>query len=206
MTGDSDFSIDLTQVPEGANRNFDLRLGFHEAADRIIQKSKSGIEFTSIYQGAFTELLGSGRILFDYKKRQVSYIGSPDTVMEFTTWKNTAEFTAAAAMDPNPTPPSLFVAGQRLSPKEAQQIAKKVTGINFKLKRLMSVGMFRVMIAIMKFFKPGKKDEVMPIWVRMQYGYCMALGLTAARLDNDRYKGIRWAGVDDIIRKAFENV
>ena len=159
LTGDSDFSIDLTQVPEGANRNFDLRLGFHEAADRLIQQSKSGIEFTSIYQGAFTELVGSGMVLFDYKKRQVSYIGSPDTVMEFTTWKNTAEFTAAAAMDPNPTPPGMFVAGQRLSPKEAQQIAKKVTGINFKLKRLMSVGMFRVMIAIMKFFKPAKRKR-----------------------------------------------
>jgi hypothetical protein len=26
---------------------------------------------------------------FDYKKRRVSYFGSPDTVMEFTTWNNT---------------------------------------------------------------------------------------------------------------------
>jgi hypothetical protein len=200
----SDFSLDLTQIPDGANRNFDLRLRFHRAAERLIQQSKSGVEFTSIYQGAFTEMLGSGRVLFDYKKRQVSYFGSPDTVMEFTTWKNTAEFTATVAMDPNPTPQNLFIAGQRLTPKEAQQLARRVTGLDFKLKRLMSVGMLRVMISIMKFFKPGKKDDTMPMWVGMQYGYCMALGLNPSRLDNDRYKGIQWAQVDDVIRKAFD--
>jgi uncharacterized protein YbjT (DUF2867 family) len=200
----TDFSLDLTQIPEGANRNFDLRLRFHRAAERLLQQSKSPIEVTSIYQGAFTELLGSGWFLFDYKKRQISYFGSPDTVMEFTTWKNTAEFTAAAAMDPNPTPRSLFVAGQRLTPKEAQQLARKVTGVDFELKRLMSVGMLRVVISLMKFFKPGKKAETMPVWVGMQYGYCMALGLNPSRLDNDRYNGIQWARVDDVIRKAFD--
>jgi hypothetical protein len=200
----SDFSLDLTQIPEGANRNFDLRLRFHGAAERLIQQSKSGIELTSIYQGAFTELLGSGWFLFNYSKRQISYFGSPDTVMEFTTWKNTAEFTVAVAMDPNPTPKSLFIAGQRITPIQAQKIAKNVTGVDFKLKRLMSVGMLRVMITIMKFFKPGKKDDTMPMWVGMQYGYCMALGLNPSRLDNDRYKGIQWAPVDDVIRKAFE--
>ncbi len=45
----------------------------------MIQQSNSDIEFTSIFQGGFTELLGSGWLLFDYKKRQVSYFGSPDT-------------------------------------------------------------------------------------------------------------------------------
>ena len=76
--------------------------------------------------------------------------------------------------------------------------------MDFKLKRLMSVGMLRVMISMMKFFRPGKKDETMPVWVGMQYGYCMALGLSPSRLDNDRYKGIQWTRVDDVIRKAFD--
>jgi hypothetical protein len=201
----TDYSIDFTKLPAGSNRNFDLRLQFHAAADRIIQRSKSSIELTSIYQGAFTELLGTGWVVFDYKKRQITYFGSPETVSQYTTWKNTAEFTAAVAMDPDPTPRSLFVAGQRLSAKEAQQVAKRVTGVDFTLKRVMSVGMLRVVIALMKIFKSGKTGEVMPIWVQMQYGYCMALGLSSPpRLDNDRYRGIQWTGVEDVVRKAFD--
>jgi hypothetical protein len=100
----SDFSGDFTKLPEGSHRNFDLRRRFHQAADGIIRQSQAKIEFTSIFQGGFTELLGSGWVLFDYKKRQVGYFGSPDAVMEYTTWQNTAEFAAAVALAPNPTP------------------------------------------------------------------------------------------------------
>jgi len=59
--------------------------------------------------------------------------------MEFTTWNSTAEFTAAVSMDSSPTLPSLFVAGQQLTPKDAQRIAKNVTGGDFSLKRTMPV-------------------------------------------------------------------
>lgn len=200
----SDYSLDFTELPVGANRNFDTRRTFHERADGLIQQSKSSIELTTVFQGAFTELLGGGWVLLDYKKRRVTYFGSPDTVMEFTTAPNTAEFTAAVAMDPNPTPKKLLIAGTRLTPKEAQQVAKRVTGVDFALKRMMSVGMLNVVIGLMKFFKPGKK-EVMPMWVGMQYAYCMALGVASPEhLDNDRYPGIRWTGPDEVVRKAFD--
>jgi dihydrodipicolinate reductase len=201
----TDYSLDFTKLPVGGNRNFDLRSTFHQRAAEIILQSNSNIEFTSIYQGAFTELLGTGWVLFDYKKRRVNYFGSADTVMEFTTTANTAEFTAAVAVDPNPTPRKLLIAGTRLTPKQAQEVAKRVTGVDFGLKRMMSLGMTRVVIALMRFFKPGKKNEVMPMWVGMQYGYCMALGVASPeRLDNDRYQGIRWTGPDEVIRKAFD--
>jgi hypothetical protein len=202
----SDFSIDFTKLPEGANRNFDLRLRFHKAADYLIQQSKSGIKLTSVYQGAFTELLGSGWMLFDYKKCRINYFGSPNTLMEFTTWKNTAQFTAAVALDPNPTPRSLFIAGKRLTPEEAQQIAKRVTSVDFKIKRMMSIKMLRLMIALLKFFKPEKK-KTMPMWVGMQYAYCMAIGPTLPEhLDNERYQGIAWTGVEDVVVQAFKAI
>lgn len=202
----SDYAIDFTRLPEGSNRNFDLRLQFHREADQLIQKSKSGIELTSVYQGAFTELLGSGRFLFDYKKHRIIYFGSPDTVMELTTWKNTAEYTAAVAMDLNPAPRSLYIAGKRLTPAEAVQIAKRVTGADFRIKRMMSIRMLRFMIALIRFFKPDK-NETMPLWVIMQYAYCMALGPTLpVHLDNERYQGIEWTGVEEIVRQAFNAV
>jgi hypothetical protein len=65
----SDFSADFTKLADGSHRNFDLRRRFHKAARGLIDRSLSPIEITSIFQGGFTELLGSGWVLFDYKKR-----------------------------------------------------------------------------------------------------------------------------------------
>jgi hypothetical protein len=200
----SDYSLDFTKLPEGANRNFDTRRAFHRKADEMIRTAKSSIELTSVFQGAFTELLGSGWMLLDYKKRRVGYFGSADTVMEFTTTPNTAEYTAAVALDPNPTPKKLLIAGARLTPKQVRQLATRVTGADFGLKRLMSIGMLQFVIGVMRFFKPGK-GELMPMWVGMQYAYCMALGIASPdHLDNDRYQSIQWTVPDEVIRKAFD--
>lgn len=200
----SDFSGDFTKLPVGAHRNFDLRRRFHQAAADIIGARRSNIELTSIFQGGFTELLGSGWVLFNYKKRRVEYFGSADNRMEFTTWQNTAEFTAAAALDERATPRVLYPAGQAITPRQAQAIATRVTGAPFALKRVMPTAMLRVVISLVRLFKPGKKDEVMPLWVAMQYGYCGALGLMSpASIDNDRYSGIEWQGVDGVVSKAY---
>lgn len=200
----SDFALDIEQIPQGANRNFDIRRRFHADAARIIQQSGSGIELTSIYQGAFTDLLGSGWILFDYKKQRITYFGSPDTVTEYTTWRNTAQFTAAVALDERPTPRNLYIAGQRLSPTEARGLARRVTGADFPLKRVMSLRALRLMIAVLKALRPGKPTDPMPAWVGMQYAYSMSLGITPPRFDNDRYDGIQWEGVDDVVREAYD--
>lgn len=200
----SDFSGDFTRLPPGSHRNFDLRRRFHEAAAEVIAASSSPIELTSIFQGGFTELLGSGWVLFDYKKRRVNYFGSADAEMEFTTWGNTAEFTAAVALDPRPTPRFLYPAGRVITPREAQALARRVTGADFALTRVMPTAALRVVIALLRVFKPGAKGEVMPLWVAMQYGYCGALGLMSPpRNDNDRYPDIAWQGVEDVVRKAF---
>ncbi len=200
----SDFSGDFTKLPVGAHRNFDLRRRFHQAAADIIGAGRSNIEFTSIFQGGFTELLGSGWVLFNYNKRRVEYFGSADNRMEFTTWQNTAEFTAAAALDEQATPRCLYPAGLAMTPRQAQAIAQRVTGAPFALKRVMPTAMLHIVIALVRLFKPGKKDEVMPLWVAMQYGYCGALGLMSPKyFDNDRYPGIEWQGVDDVIRNAY---
>lgn len=201
----SDYSIDFNRLHAGANRNFDIRLSFHRAAEDIIRRTGSHIELTSIFQGAFTELLASGWMLLNYKKRQVQYFGSPDTKMDFTTWSDTADFTAAVAVDANPTPRALNISGVRLTPKDVQQITKRVTGADFELKRAMSISMLRTAIAVLKFFKPGKPEDPMPMWVGMQYAYSMALGTgVPVRLDNDRYPGTSWTGIEDTVRQAFE--
>ena len=200
----SDFSGDFTKLPEGSHRNFDLRRRFHRVAEARTRAAGSAIELTSIFQGGFTELLGSGWVLFDYKKQRINYFGDADAPMEFTTWQNTAEFTAAALLDARSTPRYLFPAGQRATPREAQAIARRVTGAEFALNRVMPTGLLRIVITVMKFLKPGNKDEVMPLWVALQYGYCGALGVMSPdALDNDRYPDIVWTSIDDTIRTAF---
>lgn len=200
----SDYSIDFTVLPRGTNRNFEIRLAFHDAAAHIINEMQSPIEMTTIFQGAFTELLSGGRVLLDFKKRRVVYFGSPDTRMDFTTWADTAEYTAAVALDPNPTPFKLCIAGARLTPRQVQQLATRVTGVEFGLKRMASIGGLRALIKVVRFFKPDK-NEPLPIWVGMQYALSQALGTgSPERLDNDRYSDIRWTGADDVIRRAFE--
>jgi hypothetical protein len=73
------------------------------------------------------------------------------------------------------------------------------------MKRMMSVRMLRLVIALIKFFKP-EKDKTMPLWVILQYAYSMALGPTLPEhLDNERYRGIEWTGVEDIVRQAFND-
>jgi hypothetical protein len=200
----SDFSGDFTRLPEGSHRNFDLRRTFHQRAEAQIAAASSGIEFTSIFQGGFTELLGSGWVLFDYHKRRVNYFGSADAPMEFTTWKNTAEFTAAVALDERPTPRYLYPAGQRVTPREAVAIARKVTGAEFTPKRVMPTALLRWVIQLIRLVRPGRKGEVMPLWVAMQYGYCGALGvMSPVHLDNDRYPDIVWQGIDSVVLEAF---
>lgn len=200
----SDYAIDFTNLAKGSNRNFDIRLRFHEEANILVKQSQSNIEVTSIFQGAFTELLNTGRFFFDFKKCNINYFGSPDILMEFTTWGNTAEYTAATALDRDSTPSKLCIAGARLTPKEIQRIANRVTGADFKLKHLMSIKMLRRVIAILRFFNPGKNNS-MPMWVLMQYAYSMAIGPTLPeKLDNDRYTGIKWEGIEDVVLQAFK--
>ena len=47
----SDFSCDLTRVPPGENRNFDLRRAFHR------EIATSSVRATSILNGAFADML-----------------------------------------------------------------------------------------------------------------------------------------------------
>jgi nucleoside-diphosphate-sugar epimerase len=107
----SDFSIDFTKFPPGENRNLDLRRDFHKHVD------KSSISATTIYNGAFAEMLTGQMPLILFKLKRVLYWGNADQRMDFTTMDDTAAFTANAALDPS-TPRTLRIAGDQLSARE----------------------------------------------------------------------------------------
>jgi NmrA-like family len=91
----SDYSIDFTKFPPGENRNLDLRRDFHKRLD------KTSISATTIFSGAFADMLTGQMPLILFKLKRVLYWGDADQRMGFTTMDDTASFTASAALDPS---------------------------------------------------------------------------------------------------------
>jgi hypothetical protein len=107
----SDFSTDFTTMPAGENRNFDLRKEFHSILDQ------SPIQATSIFNGAFADILRYNTPLFNVPQKIIAYYeGKEDWKIDFTTMDDTAAFTAMAAIDES-APRSLRMASFRVSPQ-----------------------------------------------------------------------------------------
>ena len=188
----SDYSIDFTKLPAGENRNLDLRREFHNRLDEI------SISATTIYNGAFAELLTGQMPLILFKLKRVLYWGNPDQRMDFTTIDDTAEFTASAALDPS-TPRFLRIAGDQLSARELTVLVSEVTGEKFKLFRAGSLGLLGALIGIGRIVTPAEK-QLFPAWQGMQYMRNMFDGRAKLEpLDNDRYPNIGWTTVQDVL-------
>ena len=190
----SDYSLDFTKFSYGENRNLDLRREFHEYLD------KTSISATSIFNGAFAELLTNEMPLIFFKRKMILYWGNADHRWGFTTMDNTAEFTAKVALDSS-TPRYLRIAGDLINPQEVKVVVSEVTGQRF---RLFSPGGKRILGTIIKIARklaPGDK-ELYPAWQGMQYMHNMIDERSKiAKLDNDRYPEIRWTTVKDVLSK-----
>ncbi|WP_303311913.1 NmrA family NAD(P)-binding protein [Hymenobacter sp. BT730] len=190
----SDYCIDFTKLPNGSNRNLDLRREFAEVLD------KSPIAATSILNGMFTDLLTGQAPVILFGLKRVVYWGDADQLLDFTTLADTAKFTAAAALDAT-TPRYLRVAGEVASIRDLQAAASQVTGQQFKLFRVGSLGAFGTVIKITKALMPAN-DDVFPPWQGMQYLHNMFSGLPKLEpLDNARYPEIRWTPVREVLAK-----
>jgi nucleoside-diphosphate-sugar epimerase len=188
----SDYSIDFTKFPPGENRNLDLRRDFHKRLDR------SSISATTIYNGAFAELLTGQMPLILFKLKRVLYWGDPDQRMDFTTTDDTATFTARAALDLF-TPRFLRIAGDQLSARELTVLVSEVTGMNFKLFRAGSLGLLGALIRVARTVAPAEK-QLFPAWQGMQYMHNMFDGRARLEpLDNNRYPSMRWMTVRDVL-------
>jgi len=188
----SDYSIDFTGLPPGRNRNLDLRREFH------VRLAERPIGATTVFCGAFAELLGGRMPLVLLKRRRVVYWGDADQRMDFTTEDDAAAFTACAALDPS-APRFLRIAGDRLSARELATVAGEVTGAKFRLVRAGGLGMLGALIVVARAVAPGGR-EPFPAWQGMQYMRDMFDGRgLPAPLDNDRYPGLRWTGARDVL-------
>jgi nucleoside-diphosphate-sugar epimerase len=188
----SDYSIDYTKLPDGSNRNLDLRREFNQRLDQ------APIQATSVLNGMFTDLLTGQAPVVLFKIKRVLYYGDADQPLDFTTTDNTAEFTAAAALDPT-TPRYLRVAGEVATVRGLQRAASAATGQPFKLLRVGGVWVLGALIKVTKALMPAS-DDVFPPWQGMQYLHNMFTGRPKLQpLDNARYPDIRWTPVREVL-------
>jgi NAD(P)-dependent dehydrogenase (short-subunit alcohol dehydrogenase family) len=188
----SDYSLDFTLFKDGENRNLDFRRAFHQYLD------KKPIAATTIFNGAFMDMLTNEMPLILFKQKVVLHWGSADHRMSFTTVADTAIFTANAALD-DTTPRYLRIAGEQISPRAIQTVVTEVKGEKFRLFRAGGSGLLGFFIKMARFFAPAEK-ELYPAWQGMQYMHNMIDERSnMEKLDNNRYPNMHWVKVKDIV-------
>ncbi len=188
----SDFSSDFNDLTPGENRNFDLRREFHEQLD------VAAISSTSIFNGPFAEILTYNIPLLDFKKKSIGYWEDPDWRIDFTTMDDTAAFTAAAALDRN-SPKSLHIASFQVSPKDLVEFTTKTFGAPYELIRLGSLEDLRAYNIRERAAHPEGENELYASWQQSQYMQSM-FSAHHEKLDNDRYQGLTWSKVQDVVK------
>ena len=182
----SDFAIDFYKVPDGQNRNLDLR---REFAGRLEERP---IVATSILNGVFAEFLFMPTPYYVPALRRSVYFGDPEQAIDLTAMDDTADYTAAAALDDD-TPRFLRIAGNVLMPEGLAAEASAASGEAFKAMPGGNLALLRGMIKAARFFDVDETDSLYPPWQGMQYVHNMQSGQAKLDpLDNDRYPDVTW--------------
>ena len=190
----SDFSTDFRATPEGENRNFDLRREFHKTLDN------APIAATSIFNGAFTDILSYNVPFFDSKKKIAGYWDDPDWYVDFTSMDDTAAYTAAAALDAE-TPKALCIASFQVSARDLAKFTKEVLGTPFELVRLGSREELAEKNKRDRAEHPEGETQLYASWQGSQYLQSM-FSSHHESLDNDRYPQVTWTTLDEVLRPA----
>ncbi len=193
----SDFSVDFTQRPEGENRNFDLRREFHKTLDA------ASIRATSIFNGAFADVLTYGIPILDIKNKTVGYWDDPDWWVDYTTMDDTAAYTAAAALD-DETPRHLRIASFQASARALQNATGKILKTPFELVRLGSREELAAKNKRDRAAHPEGEDDLYSSWQQGQYLQSM-FTTHHESTDNGRYPQLKWTTLEEVIGPVLLN-
>jgi len=195
----SDYCLDFTKLDDGDNRNLDLHRAFKTWVDA------QPIATTSIFNGAFMDMLTGQAPFILFRFQRVLYWRSADQILDFTTMDDTAAFTAAAALDPS-TPRLLKISGDAITSRGLAAVMTSLTGTPFRPQWAGTLGTLKAMIAIGRLVHPAP-DEPFPAWQGMQYSHNMFAGRAVlAPLDNGRYPDIAWTSARDVLRDHLATV
>jgi hypothetical protein len=188
----SDFCTDYNDLVPGENRNFDLRRMFKNYLD------KCQIKASSIFNGAFADILKYNTPVLNLKDKSIGYWGEKnDWKLDFTTMDNTAAFTAEVALDEH-APRDLQIASFQISPDLILKSVKEATGQEFRILQLSSLDDFAEYIKRQRADDPAGENELYAKWQQGQYMYSM-FSTQHNHLDNARYKNVEWTGASEYI-------
>lgn len=191
----SDYSYNIFNVPDGANINTDWRRAFAEKARAV----RGPVELVHIFNGCFIDI----NVLFgflgaiDLGKKEAYVWGDGNEVMDFTTYADTAAFTAEAAMAPGPLPTSFNVAGDQLTFHQLIQETEAGLGHPITVKQMGTLPELDTEIVRRQQSEPGNVFS----WLPLMYWRAMLNG--TARLGplvNNQYPHITPLGVQDYVR------
>ncbi|KQS36257.1 NmrA family NAD(P)-binding protein [Pedobacter sp. Leaf194] len=189
----SDFCTDYNPLVPGENRNFDLRRKFKAYIDG------KTIAATSVFNGAFADILKYNTPILDLKNKTIGYWGEQaDWKLDFTTMENTAAFTAETALQEK-TPRNLHIASFQVSPNSLAQIIESITNEHFTVHKISELDQFAKFIWKQREDNPSGEMELYAKWQQAQYMYSM-FTTQHPSLDNQTFKLIEWSSAADYLR------
>lgn len=157
----SAFSYDLFALPQGVNINTDWRRTFAERAKAEVGDS---LEVVHVMQGIFTDKFVLGFLgLLDARAGVLRYWGDGKTPIDWTSWEDTARFTAAAALDERPVPERLYVSGDRLDVHGFAAAYASVRGTKLALESLGSLEDLRAELSRRLAAEPSNMYAWLPL-------------------------------------------
>ena len=189
----SDFSVDYRKLDRGDNDNLDMRKEVFEYLQ------KSGLEYTLILNGAFTDIIPTPYMpQFDLENGVFKYWGDGETPVDMTTTEDTAKYVAEAVSDRDLVNTALEVAGEVLTMKQLKTTYEEATGKKLEVKHMGSVEELK------NWIENKKQTAESPLeYIPQQYEYAMVSG--KGKLDNiqnSRYPQIKPLNVKQYIEQA----
>lgn len=196
----SDFSFDFLNLGEGENINSDWRRAFARQASAM----GAGTELVHIMNGCFLDagvlfgFLGA----FDLNRREAYLWGDGNVAMDFTTYADTAAYTAAAALAEGPLPSRFQVAGATLTFPELVAEVEAGMGGGFQISVQNRGSMADLDAAIQQ--AQAEQPSNPYAWLPMMYWRGMLSGKGKLRdIRNSEYPEIRPESVRDYVARTM---
>jgi nucleoside-diphosphate-sugar epimerase len=181
----SDYSYNHFTLPAGLNVNSDWR---RTLAEQAAAEVTAGFEVVHVLQGIFIDGYVLGFLgMLDAERGVLRYWGDGETPIDWTTWEDTARYTAAAALDDAPVPPQLFVRGDRASVRRFAELWQQIHARTLTMERLGSLEDLERETRRRLAAEPQNLYAWLPLmYARGMYGGEALLG----PLHNDRYPSV----------------
>ena len=193
----SDYSYNIFTLPEGINVNSDWRRALATAAR---QEATDSFEVVHVMQGIFADAYVLGFLgILDNEKGVIRYWGDGKVPIDWTTWEDTARFTAAAALDDGRVPERLFVSGDRMDILAFAATWERGHGTTPTLERLGSLADLEQEVARRLASEPANMYAWLPLmYARGVFGGQALLGPS----ENARFPAIKAENVAQAIARG----